>query len=55
MSLTEKKEKKVQKVRSADWFGMDAGKIWISPDFDETPEEMLESIEEPLFPRNTDD
>lgn len=25
-----------------DWFGMDAGKIWIADDFDETPEEFLE-------------
>ncbi len=27
-----------------DWFGMDEGKIWIADDFDETPEEFLESF-----------
>lgn len=27
-----------------DWFGMDEGKIWISEDFDETPEEFLEIV-----------
>ena len=29
-----------------DWFGMDAGKIWIADDFDETPEEFLEYLGE---------
>ncbi len=28
-----------------DWFGMDAGKIWIADDFDETPEEFLEYLD----------
>ena len=27
-----------------DWFGMDAGKIWIADDFDETPEEFSEVL-----------
>jgi len=29
-----------------DWFGMDAGKIWIADDFDETPEEFTEYLGE---------
>ncbi len=36
---------KVSPVKSdEDWFGMDEGKIWIADDFDETPEEFLESV-----------
>ncbi len=34
-----------------EWFGMDAGKIWISDDFDELPEEILELMTDPkIFP-----
>ncbi len=37
---------KVSPVKSdEDWFGMDEGKIWIADDFDETPEEFLESVD----------
>jgi antitoxin (DNA-binding transcriptional repressor) of toxin-antitoxin stability system len=36
---------KVSPVKSdEEWFGMDEGKIWIADDFDETPEEFLESV-----------
>ncbi len=36
---------KVSPVKSdEEWFGMDEGKIWIADDFDETPEEFLESF-----------
>jgi len=28
-----------------DWFGMDAGKIWIADDFDETPQNLIEAFE----------
>lgn len=27
------------------WFGMDAGKIWIAEDFDETPQEFIDAFE----------
>lgn len=27
-----------------DWFGMDAGKIWIADDFDETPEDFIRAV-----------
>lgn len=34
-----------------DWFGMDAGKIWIADDFDELPEDILEMMSDPkIFP-----
>ena len=29
-----------------DWFGMDDGKGWIADDFDETPEEFSEYLDE---------
>lgn len=33
------------------WFGMDAGKGWIADDFDELPEDILESMSDPeIFP-----
>jgi len=39
-----------------DWFGMDAGKIWIADDFDEWPEDMLELMTDPkIFPDEDDD
>lgn len=43
----EKKEK--------NWFGMDAGKIWIADDFDEWPEDMLELMSDPKIFPNEDD
>jgi len=37
---------KVSPIKSdEDWFGMDEGKVWIADDFDETPEEFLEIID----------
>ena len=34
-----------------DWWGMDAGKIWIADDFDELPEDILETMSDPnVFP-----
>jgi prevent-host-death family protein len=34
-----------------DWFGMDAGKIWIADDFDEWPEDMWKAMTDPkIFP-----
>ncbi|CAN5577692.1 hypothetical protein BH10ACI2_BH10ACI2_26090 [soil metagenome] len=39
-----------------DWFGMDAGKIWISDDFDELPEDIFEMMTDPkIFPEETED
>lgn len=39
-----------------EWFGMDAGKIWIAEDFDELPEDILEMMSDPkIFPDETDD
>ena len=33
------------------WFGMDAGRAWIAPDFDELPEDILEMMADPkIFP-----
>lgn len=38
-----------------DWFGMDAGKGWIAPDFDVLPEDLVESMEDPtIFPEDPD-
>lgn len=28
-----------------DWFGMDEGKGWIADDFDETPQDLIDSFE----------
>ncbi|HEY9086059.1 MAG TPA: type II toxin-antitoxin system prevent-host-death family antitoxin [Candidatus Tyrphobacter sp.] len=30
----------VEKRKPSDAFGMDRGKVWIAPDFDETPEDF---------------
>ena len=39
----------------SDWFGMDAGKIWMAPDFDELPDDILELMADPkIFPDETD-
>lgn len=39
-----------------DWFGMDAGKIWMSDDFNELPEDILELMSDPkIFPDETED
>ena len=39
-----------------DWFGMDEGKIWMSDDFNELPEDILELMSDPkIFPDETDD
>lgn len=36
---------KISPIKSdEDWFGMDEGKIMLTEDFDETPEEFLEII-----------
>jgi prevent-host-death family protein len=38
-----------------EWFGMDAGKIWIADDFDELPEDILEMMTDPkIFPDEPD-
>lgn len=38
-----------------DWFGMDAGKAWISDDFDELPEDILQMMADPkIFPDEPD-
>ena len=38
-----------------DWFGMDAGKIWIADDFDELPEDILDMMSDPkIFPDEAD-
>ena len=38
-----------------DWFGMDAGKVWIAEDFDELPEDILEMMSDPkIFPDESD-
>ena len=35
----------------SDWFGMDAGKIWIADDFDDLDEDLLEMMSDPkIFP-----
>lgn len=36
------KEKTVE--YNPNWFGMDEGKIWLSPDFNETPQEILDAF-----------
>ncbi len=37
--------------KQSDWFGMDAGKIWLSEDFDELDEDLLEIMSDPkIFP-----
>jgi prevent-host-death family protein len=34
-----------------DWWGMDAGKAWIAPDFDSWPQDIWESMTDPtIFP-----
>lgn len=34
-----------------DWFGMDAGKVWIADDFDEMPEDIEQLMTDPnVFP-----
>jgi len=34
-----------------DWFGMDEGKGWIAPDFNELPDDILEVMANPkIFP-----
>lgn len=39
----------------SDWFGMDAGKIWISDDFDELPEDIMQMMTDPkIFPDEDD-
>ncbi len=39
-----------------EWFGMDAGKIWIADDFDELPEDILEMMSDPkIFPDDEPD
>ena len=36
---------------SKDWWGMDAGKIWIAEDFDEWPPDIWEALTDPkIFP-----
>lgn len=38
-----------------DWFGMDAGKVWIAPDFDELPDDIMEMMADPkIFPDEWD-
>jgi hypothetical protein len=38
-----------------EWFGMDAGKIWIANDFDELPEDVWNAMTDPkIFPDETD-
>ena len=38
-----------------DWFGMDAGKIWIADDFDELPEDIMALMTDPeIFPDEDD-
>jgi prevent-host-death family protein len=38
-----------------DWFGMDAGKIWIADDFDEWPEDVWNAMTDPkIFPDEED-
>ncbi len=38
-----------------DWFGMDEGKIWMSDDFNELPEDILDLMSDPkIFPDETD-
>lgn len=42
--------------QSKEWFGMDAGKIWIAEDFDELPDDILEMMSDPkIFPGETDE
>ena len=37
-----------------DWFGMDAGKVWIADDFDELPDDIMEMMADPkIFPDET--
>ena len=38
------------------WFGMDAGKAWISNDFDEMPADILELMTDPkIFPDESEE
>ncbi len=38
-----------------EWFGMDAGKIWIADDFDEWPEDIWKAMTDPkIFPDEED-
>ena len=34
----------VEQCKPSDAFGMDRGKIWIAPDFDETPEHFADYV-----------
>ena len=37
--------------KSKEWWGMDAGKIWIAEDFDEWPPDIWEAMTDPkIFP-----
>jgi len=39
-----------------EWFGMDEGKGWMSDDFNELPEDILELMSDPkIFPDETDE
>ncbi|MGD9627910.1 MAG: type II toxin-antitoxin system Phd/YefM family antitoxin [Pyrinomonadaceae bacterium] len=38
-----------------DWFGMDAGKIWMADDFDEWPPDIWKALSDPkIFPDEVD-
>ena len=38
-----------------DWFGMDEGKIWMSDDFNELPDDILDLISDPkIFPEESE-
>lgn len=48
-TIIEQNGKPVAKVTPVndeeDWFGMDDGKIWMTEDFDETPQDIINAFE----------
>lgn len=41
--------------KKKDWWGMDAGKVWIADDFDEWPPDIWEALTDPkIFPNEED-
>lgn len=37
-------EKNEKAQYNSNWFGMDEGKIWMAPDFNETPQEVIDAF-----------
>jgi prevent-host-death family protein len=43
-------------TKEKEWFGMDAGKIWMSDDFNDLPKDILKLMSDPkIFPDEVED